>query len=46
MVMVNYKVGQNWEAIMYASANKVDNIIATIDYNKSKLMVQLMMFYH
>ena len=25
--------GQNWEAIMYASANKVDNLIATIDYN-------------
>jgi transketolase len=25
--------GQIWEAAMYASANKVDNIIATIDYN-------------
>jgi len=25
--------GQNWEAFMYASANKVDNLIATIDYN-------------
>ncbi|GGG54205.1 transketolase [Epilithonimonas arachidiradicis] len=25
--------GQNWEALMYASAKKVDNIIATIDYN-------------
>lgn len=25
--------GQNWEAFMYAAANKVDNIIATIDYN-------------
>ena len=25
--------GQNWEAIMYASANKVDNLIATIDLN-------------
>ena len=25
--------GQNWEAIMYASANKIDNIIATIDVN-------------
>lgn len=25
--------GQNWEAFMYASANKVDNIITTIDYN-------------
>ena len=25
--------GQNWEAIMYAAANKVDNLIATIDLN-------------
>ncbi|MGB2128008.1 MAG: transketolase [Flavicella sp.] len=25
--------GQNWEAIMYASAKKVDNIIATVDLN-------------
>ncbi|BAV95158.1 transketolase [Ichthyobacterium seriolicida] len=25
--------GQIWEAIMYASANKVDNLIATIDVN-------------
>jgi transketolase len=25
--------GQIWEAAMYASANKVDNIIATIDFN-------------
>lgn len=25
--------GQIWEAAMYASANKVDNIISTIDYN-------------
>lgn len=25
--------GQNWEAFMYAAAKKVDNIIATIDYN-------------
>ena len=25
--------GQNWEAIMYASAKKVDNIICTIDLN-------------
>ena len=25
--------GQNWEAFMYASANKVDNIIVTVDYN-------------
>ena len=29
--------GQNWEAIMYASSNKVDNIIATIDYNKKQI---------
>ncbi|MAO71174.1 MAG: transketolase [Flavobacteriales bacterium] len=29
--------GQNWEAIMYASANKVDNIIATVDYNKKQI---------
>jgi transketolase len=25
--------GQIWEAALYASANKVDNLIATIDYN-------------
>lgn len=25
--------GQNWEAFMYAAGKKVDNIIATIDYN-------------
>lgn len=25
--------GQIWEAMMYAAANKVDNFIATIDYN-------------
>jgi len=25
--------GQNWEAIMYASANNVDNLISTIDRN-------------
>ena len=29
--------GQNWEAIMYASAKKVDNIIATVDYNKKQI---------
>ncbi len=29
--------GQNWEAIMYASANKIDNLIATIDYNKAQI---------
>lgn len=25
--------GQNWEAFMYAAAKKVDNVIATVDYN-------------
>ncbi|MCB9203301.1 MAG: transketolase [Flavobacteriales bacterium] len=25
--------GQIWEALMYASHNKVDNVIATVDYN-------------
>ncbi len=25
--------GQVWEALMYAAAKKVDNIISTIDYN-------------
>ncbi|MEE9348805.1 MAG: transketolase [Flavobacteriaceae bacterium] len=29
--------GQNWEAIMYASANKIDNLICTIDYNKAQI---------
>ena len=29
--------GQNWEAIMYAAANKVDNIIATIDLNGQQI---------
>ena len=29
--------GQIWEAFMYASANKVDNLIATIDYNKKQI---------
>ena len=29
--------GQIWEAVMYASANKVDNIVATIDYNKKQI---------
>ena len=28
--------GQNWEAIMFASANKIDNIICTIDYNQKQ----------
>lgn len=29
--------GQIWEAAMYASANKVDNIIATVDYNHKQI---------
>jgi len=29
--------GQNWEAIMYASANKIDNIICTIDNNNRQI---------
>jgi transketolase len=29
--------GQNWEAIMYASAYKVDNLIATIDLNGKQI---------
>lgn len=29
--------GQNWEAIMYASANQVDNIICTIDLNGQQI---------
>jgi transketolase len=29
--------GQIWEALMYASANKVDNLIATIDYNQMQI---------
>lgn len=29
--------GQNWEAIMYASAKKVDNLICTIDYNGQQI---------
>ncbi len=29
--------GQIWEACMYASANKIDNLIATIDYNKKQI---------
>ena len=29
--------GQNWEAIMYAAGKKVDNIIATIDYNGQQI---------
>ncbi len=29
--------GQNWEAIMYAAAYKVDNVIATIDLNGKQI---------
>ncbi len=29
--------GQNWEAIMYASAKKVDNLICTIDLNGQQI---------
>ncbi len=29
--------GQIWEAVMYASGNNVDNLIATIDYNKRQI---------
>ncbi|MBD3582845.1 transketolase [Flavobacterium selenitireducens] len=29
--------GQNWEAIMYAAAKKVDNLIATVDLNRQQI---------
>jgi transketolase len=29
--------GQNWEAIMYAAGKKVDNYIATVDYNGQQI---------
>lgn len=29
--------GQIWEAAMYAAANKVDNLIATVDYNGQQI---------
>jgi transketolase len=29
--------GQNWEAIMYAPANKIDNLIVTIDLNGQQI---------
>lgn len=29
--------GQNWEAIMFAAHHKVDNIIATVDYNGQQI---------
>ena len=29
--------GQNWEAIMYAAHNRVDNLIATVDWNNAQI---------
>jgi transketolase len=29
--------GQNWEAIMFAAHNKIDNLIAAIDYNGQQI---------
>ena len=29
--------GQNWEGIMYAAANKIDNIVCTIDNNNKQI---------
>lgn len=29
--------GQIWEAVMFAAANKVDNLIATVDYNNQQI---------
>ncbi|WP_417359421.1 transketolase [Galbibacter sp.] len=29
--------GQNWEAIMYAAGNNIDNLISTIDYNGQQI---------
>jgi len=29
--------GQNWEALMFASSHKVDNLIAIVDYNKKQI---------
>jgi len=29
--------GQNWEAIMYAGHNGIDNLIATVDFNKQQI---------
>ena len=29
--------GQNWEAIMFAAHNKVDNLISTIDWNGQQI---------
>ncbi len=29
--------GQNWEAIMYAAANEIDNLVVTVDYNGQQI---------
>ncbi|MCL1851398.1 MAG: transketolase [Bacteroidetes bacterium] len=29
--------GQNWEAILFAAANKIDNLILIVDYNKKQI---------
>ncbi len=29
--------GQNWEALMFAAHNKIDNLISTIDYNSQQI---------
>jgi transketolase len=29
--------GQNWEAIMFAASNKMDNLIAIVDYNQKQI---------
>ncbi|MDR0205828.1 MAG: transketolase [Bacteroidales bacterium] len=29
--------GQNWEAIMFAAANKMDNLILVVDYNQKQI---------
>lgn len=29
--------GQNWEAILFAAANKIDNLIAVVDYNGKQI---------
>jgi transketolase len=29
--------GQIWEALMFAAHNKVDNLIATVDYNGQQI---------
>ena len=34
---VELQEGQNWEAIMYASAKKIDNLISTVDLNGKQI---------